>query len=337
MASLTIGSVKVENGVLLAPMEDITDLPFRVVCKRLGADIVYTEFISSDGLIRDARRSMEKLHLSDEERPVAVQIFGGDIDIMREAAMRAESFHPDFLDINCGCWVKNVVARNAGAALLKDPSSMALMTKELVKTTKLPVTVKTRLGWDSNNIIIIEVAKMLQDAGASAITVHCRTRDMGHSGIADWSWIPKIKNAVSIPIILNGDIETPEDVVRAFNGTGCDAVMIGRAAIGNPFIFKRSKMLLANGALLPEPTADERIDICIGHLREQLRWKTERRAILEFRKFYAGYLRGLPYASTVKQDVQQYDAFTQVEDRLLRYKDFLAEYETELPLSSQTI
>ncbi len=328
-AKLRISDIETENGVLLAPMEDVTDLPFRVVCKRLGADIVYTEFISSDGLVRDARRSMEKLDLSDEEHPVAIQIFGGDMDVMRGAALKAEESGPDFIDINCGCWVKNVVARNAGAALLKDPPAMAEMTRALVNTVKLPVTVKTRLGWDKNSIVIVEVAKMLEDAGAAALTVHCRTRDMGHAGEADWSWIPRIKAAVSMPIILNGDVETPEDAARAFAESGCDAVMIGRAAIGNPFIFRRTKMLMATGVLPPEPTADERIDVCVEHLREQLRRKSERRAVLEFRKFYAGYLRGLPYASAVKQDVQQYESFAQVEDRLQRYKEFLAEYEDE--------
>jgi len=235
-AELTIGDVKVQNGVLLAPMEDVTDLPFRVICKRMGADIVYTEFISSDGLIRDARRSMEKLRLADEEHPVSIQIFGGDIDIMKEAALVAEASGPDFIDINCGCWVRNVVARNAGAALLKDPPLMAAMTKAIVDTVKLPVTVKTRLGWDSSSIIIEDVAQRLQDAGASAITVHCRTRDMGHSGNADWSWIPKIKKVVDIPVILNGDIITSDDVLKAFQDSGCDAVMIGRAAVGNPSI-----------------------------------------------------------------------------------------------------
>lgn len=238
-AQLTIGKVSVKNGILLAPMEDVTDMPFRVICKRMGADIVYTEFISSDGLIRDARRSLEKLELSPEEHPVAIQIFGGELDTMKAAAKKAESSSPDFIDINCGCWVRNVVARNAGAALLKDPPAMAAMTKALVDTVGLPVTVKTRLGWDKQSIVIEDVAKRLEDAGASAITVHCRTRDMGHSGDADWHWIPKVKRAVSIPVILNGDIVHAQEALRAFKETGCDAVMIGRAAVGNPFIFRK--------------------------------------------------------------------------------------------------
>lgn len=328
-AELTIGDVHVNNGVLLAPMEDVTDLPFRVICKRMGADIVYTEFISSDGLIRDARRSMEKLRLSEEEHPVSIQIFGGEIDVMKEAAAVAEASGPDFIDINCGCWVRNVVARNAGAALLKDPPLMASMTKAIVDTVKLPVTVKTRLGWDSSAIVIEDVAARLEQAGAAAITVHCRTRDMGHSGDADWSWIPKIKKAVNIPVILNGDVASAHDVLRAFKESGCDAVMIGRAAVGNPFIFREAKHMLAYGVEAPEPTFEEKIRTCLEHLRLQLSQKQERRAVLEFRKFYTGYLRGLYCASAVKQDVQQYESFAQVEDRLEAYIEFLHSYQLQ--------
>lgn len=325
MATLTIGKTTVENGIVLAPLEDVTELPFRVISKRLGADIVYTEFISSDGLVHDARRSLEKLRLADEEHPVAIQIFGGDIEVMKEAALMAEASEPDFLDINCGCWVKNVVARNSGAALLKDLPAMAAMTKALVDTVKLPVTVKTRLGWDPNNIVIVEVAKMLEQAGASALTVHCRTRDMGHQGSADWTWIPKIKEAVSIPIILNGDVTTVQDVKRAFDTTGCDAVMIGRGAIGNPFIFRRSKLYLTTGVIPPEPCAEERIAVLLEHLQLSINHKPERRAILEFRKFYGGYLRGLYNSAPVKQDIQQLLSFPEIEERLQRYIEFLAE------------
>jgi tRNA-dihydrouridine synthase B len=319
---MKIGLVEVERGVLLAPMEEVSDLPFRVICRRLGADIVYTEFISSDGLVRDAKKSLNKLILSPEENPVSIQIFGGDIPTMVEAARRAEESKPDFIDINCGCWVKNVVARNAGAALLKDPPRMAEMTRALVDAVKLPVTVKTRLGWDPSSIVILDVARMLEDAGASAITVHCRTRDMGHNGSADWSWIPKIKRVVNIPVILNGDVMTAQDADRAFRETGCDAVMIGRAAISNPFIFREAKQFMQNG-VMPEPVSiHERISTCIEQLRMEIEHSgNERRSVMEFRKFVAGYLKGLYMSHSVRRDLLTMESFVSVQERLLRYAD----------------
>lgn len=322
---MRIGTVEVEQGILLAPMEDVSDLPFRVICRRLGADIVYTEFISSDGLVRDARRSLEKLALAPEEHPVAIQIFGGDIPTMVEAAIIAEQSGPDFVDINCGCWVKNVVARSAGAALLKDPPRMAEMTRALVRALRLPVTVKTRLGWDANSIVILDVARMLQDAGAAAITVHCRTRDMGHNGNADWSWIPRIKQVVDIPVILNGDVQTPQDVQRAFAETGADAVMIGRAAIANPFIFRQAKNFMATGVEEEAVSVEERISTCLEQLRMTIaQTGNERRTCFQFRKFYAGYLKGMYMASAVRRDLVQTEAYTQVEERLWQYAEFLA-------------
>jgi len=324
---MKIGHVEVERGVLLAPMEDVTDLPFRQVCKRYGADIVYTEFISSDGLVRDARRSMEKLRLAENERPVSIQIFGGDEDVMVEAARRAAEAGPDFVDINFGCWVKNVVVRNAGAALLKDPPQMQKLTRAIVDAVDKPVTVKTRLGWSKDSIVILDVARMIQDAGAAALTVHCRTRDMGHDGDADWSWIPKIKEVVDIPVILNGDVRTPEDVKRAFEQTGADAVMIGRAAIGNPFVFRSAKQYLATGTY-PEITARERIETCLDHLRLELLHKPERRAIHEFRKHYGGYLKGLRNNSQCRQDVVRFEAYSLIEERMMAFADELENADT---------
>ncbi len=321
---MNIGSIHVERGVLLAPMEDVTDMPFRVMCRRSGADIVYTEFVSSEGLIRDARRSLEKLELAEEERPVAIQIFGGHTETMVEAARRAEQSGPNFIDINFGCWVKNVVARNAGAGMLKQPDKMAEMTKAIVDAVSLPVTVKTRLGWDPNSIVILEVAQMLEDAGAAAITVHCRTRDMGHNGSADWSWIPKIKKVVKMPVILNGDVQTAEDAKRAFEETGCDAVMIGRAAIANPFIFRECKSLLEHGVIAPAASVAERVRICLEQLSVSIaRSGNERRSCLEFRKFYSGYLKGLYMASSVRRDLVHTETFSEVQDRLQRYVEFL--------------
>ncbi|MCU0331580.1 MAG: tRNA dihydrouridine synthase DusB [Candidatus Kapabacteria bacterium] len=322
---MTIGPITVDRGVLLAPMEDVTDLPFRLICRRYGADIVYTEFISSDGLVRDARRSMEKLRLAEEERPVAIQIFGGDVDIMVEAARRAEESGPDFVDINFGCWVKNVVVRNAGAALLKDPIQMQKLTRSIVDAVKKPVTVKTRLGWSKDSIVILDVARMIQDAGAAALTVHCRTRDMGHDGEADWTWIPKIKQVVDIPIILNGDVKTPEDVRRAFETTGADAVMIGRAAIGHPFLFRRAKEYMQTG-IMPAPIHHrERIATCLEHLRLEIDWKPQKRAIHEFRKHYGGYLKGLPNNSHVRQIVVRSESYDEIEEAMLQYSARLDE------------
>ena len=322
---MRIGDIEVDQGILLAPMEDVTDLPFRMICKRYGADIVYTEFISSEGLVRDAVRSTEKLRLSDEERPVAIQIFGGNQDVMVEAAKRSEESNPNFIDINFGCWVKNVVARNAGAALLKEPKTMQAMTKAIVDAVDMPVTVKTRLGWSKDSIVIVEVAKMLEDVGAAALTVHCRTRDMGHDGDADWSWIPKIKEVVDIPVILNGDVKTPKDVKRAFETTGADAVMIGRAAIGHPFLFKRAKEYMETGVEPLQVGHRERIETCLEHLRLELDYKQTRRAIHEFRKHYGGYLKGLRNNSHCRQDVVTYTEFEQIEDRLLSFADELDE------------
>ncbi len=319
---MKIGSVSVDRGILLAPMEDVTNMPFRRICKRYGADIVYTEFISSDGLVRDARRSLEKLKLADDERPVAIQIFGGDEAIMVDAARRAAESGPEFVDINFGCWVKNVVVRNAGAALLKDPQQMEHLTRSIVKAVDKPVTVKTRLGWSRDNIVILDVARRIQDAGAQALTVHCRTRDMGHDGEADWSWIPRIKEVVSIPVIVNGDVKTPEDVKRAFVETGADAVMIGRAAIGHPFIFKLAKQYLETGSYTPI-TPRERVETCLEHLRLELDNKIEKRAIHEFRKHYGGYLKGLRNNSWCRQDVVRLETFGEIEDRMNRYADEL--------------
>ena len=223
-----VGNIKIEKAVLLAPMEDVTAVPFRKLCKELGADIVYTEFVNSDGLIRANQKTKKKLEITEEERPVGIQIYGGNLEPMIEAAKIAEQENPDIIDINAGCWVKKVAHRGAGAGLLKDPPYLQQMVGEIVKATNLPVTVKTRIGWDDNSILILDVAKRLEDVGIKALTVHCRTRCQGHSGEADWSWIPKIKEVVKIPIIVNGGIFTAHDAKRAFDETGADGVMVAR-------------------------------------------------------------------------------------------------------------
>ncbi len=272
---MKIGAIDIDKPLCLAPMEDVTELPFRLICKRLGADIVYTEFTSSEGIIRDIPRIMEKIQISEEERPVAIQIFGGRPEAMAGAAEAIEKLNPDFIDVNCGCWVKNHVARNEGAGLLRDLPLFEQIVKATVKGTKLPVTVKTRLGWDDQSIVILDVAKMVEAAGAKALTLHCRTRSQAHSGFADWSWLEKIKKVISIPVIGNGDITCPEDV-KAMLETGCDGVMIGRGAIANPWIFKQTKHYLERGEHLPEPSIEEKIQICIEHLKLNVQYKGEK-------------------------------------------------------------
>ena len=306
-------------------MEDVSDIPFRRICRTLGADIVYTEFTSCEGVIRDAKKAIQKITVTDEERPVAIQLYGGSEDNMEKAAARAEAMGPDFIDINCGCWVKNVVARNEGAGLLRDLPKFERIVKSVIRGTTLPVTVKTRLGWDSDSIIILDVAKMLEQNGVQALTVHCRTRTQGHAGDPDWSWLEKIKKSVSIPIIGNGNIVTPEDAKKIFK-TGCDGIMIGRAAIGQPWVFGQIKHYLATGELLPEPSLKERIDICLQHLRWTVEFKGEARGIYPFRKFFGGYFRGIPNASEVKKSLMTLETCESIENYLTHLKL------TELPL-----
>jgi tRNA-dihydrouridine synthase B len=304
--------------VLLAPMEDVTDVAFRSIARELGADAVYTEFISSEALIRAAAKSVKKLTTLPQERPVAIQIYGGDPDVMQEAARISEAAAPDFIDINCGCWVKNVAGKGAGAGLLKDPPRMERMVRSTVDAVKIPVSVKTRLGWDADSINILNIAPMLEQAGAAALTIHCRTRSQGHSGAADWSWIPKIKRTVSIPVFLNGDIKTPEDVKRAYDETGCDGVMIGRAAISNPFLFKQIREFQLSGRY-SQPTIEERVALCSRHLRHAVEVKPEPRGVLSFRKHYAGYLRELRGGAKVKADLMQISDADAVIARLERF------------------
>ncbi len=322
---MKIGTIEVDRGLLLAPMEDVTDPPYRRVCHRLGADIVYTEFISSEGLVRDARRSFQKLKVYDDERPVAIQIFGGREEAMSGSARIAEEAGPDFIDINCGCWVKDVVARNAGAALLKDIDGMRSIVKSVVDATSLPVTVKTRLGWDRASIRIVEVAQMLEDIGVAALAIHCRTRDQGHEGLVSWEYIEQVKNAVAIPVILNGDVRTPEDVVRAFD-TGADAVMIGRAAIANPWIFREAKHFMDTGEKLAPPTFDERLEVALDHLHMSIDYKGYKYGILEFRKYWGGYLHGMPLASVARRDLVVINELEEIISRLDGYRDEVDEF-----------
>jgi tRNA-dihydrouridine synthase B len=320
---MKIGKVEIDKGILLAPMEDVTDLPFRVICKRLGADIVYTEFVNSEGLVRGSKKTKQKMTFWEEERPFGIQIYGGEINSMSGAAQLAESFNPDLIDINCGCWVKDVAMRGAGAGLLRDLPKMEKIASTVVNAVKVPVTLKTRLGWDKNSIRIVDVAKMCEYVGIKALTVHCRTRDQGHKGEVDYSWIPKIKAAVSIPVIVNGDIVTPQNVKGVFDMTGADAVMIGRGAVLNPWIFQQTKHYMASGELLPEPTVEERVNLLREHLKLSVEFKGERAGVIELRKHYSGFLRGLPHVSKMRMELMQ---FTEAEPILEHLTRFLEHY-----------
>jgi len=318
---LKINNIEIKKAILLAPMEDVTDISFRLVCRELGADIVYTEFVNSEGLVRANKKTHEKLKIIEEERPVGIQIYGANIKSMVGAAKIAEAEDPDLIDINAGCWVKNVVGCGAGSALLKDPPYMQQLVKAVVDSTSLPVTVKTRLGWDESSIQILEVAKRMEDAGAVALTVHCRTRKVGHNGEADWSWIPKIKEVVNIPVILNGNVLTAQDVKKAFDETGADGIMIARGAIGNPWIFKEAKELLSTGQISTIVDEEMRIKTCLKHLKLAVKVKGERRGVLEHRKFYAGYQRGMYGAARIRSELMNLTEYNPVEDVLLKYLD----------------
>ncbi len=320
---LTIDKINIDKAILLAPMEDVTDVSFRLICKELGADIVYTEFVNSEGLVRKSEKTHKKLEIADEEKPVGIQIYGGAINSMIEAAKIAEIENPDLIDINAGCWVKNVVGNGAGAGLLKDPEYMQRLVKGVIENVSLPITVKTRLGWDEKNIKILEVAKRLEDVGVKALTVHCRTRAMGHKGDADWTWIPRIKEVVKIPVILNGNVLTANDVKRAFDETNADGVMIARGAIGNPWIFKEAKELLLNKKISTIIDEDIKINTCLKHLKFAIKTKGEKRAVIEHRKFYSGYLKALPNVSVVRQSLMFVIEYSKVEDILLKYLEEL--------------
>ncbi|MDE3248276.1 MAG: tRNA dihydrouridine synthase DusB [Bacteroidota bacterium] len=294
---VTIGNIQLpEFPLLLAPMEDVSDPPFRAVCKDNGADLMYTEFISSEGLIRDAIKSRQKLDIFEYERPVGIQIFGGDEESLSLAAKIVDTTSPDLLDINFGCPVKKVAMRGAGAGVLKDVDLMVRLTSAVVKSTALPVTVKTRLGWDDNNRNIEEVAERLQDAGIKALAIHGRTRMQMYKGEADWSLIAKVKNnpRIRIPIFGNGDIDSPQKALEYKNRYGVDGIMIGRAAIGYPWIFNEIKHYLKTGELLPPPTIEDRIAVCRKHLHKSFEWKGPKVGIFEMRRHYTNYLKGLP-------------------------------------------
>ncbi len=295
--SIKIGNIDLgEFPLLLAPMEDVSDPPFRFVCKQNGVDMMYTEFISSEGLIRDAAKSRAKLDIFEYERPIGIQIFGSEIETMREATRIASEVNPDLIDINYGCPVKNVACRGAGASLLQDIDKMVKMTKAVVESTHLPVTVKTRLGWDDNTKNVYEVAERLQDIGIQALTIHGRTRAQMYKGSADWTLIREIKRnpRIRIPIFGNGDVDTVEKAANWKLEYEIDGIMIGRAAIGYPWIFREIKHFFKTGEHLPGPTISERVEVCRTHLDKSIAWKGEKTGVFEMRRHYSNYFKGIP-------------------------------------------
>ena len=292
-----IGNIDLgEFPLLLAPMEDVSDPPFRALCKENGADVVYTEFISSEGLIRNAAKSTMKLDIYEKERPVGIQIFGANLDSMLQSVDIVEKTKPDIIDINFGCPVKKVVCKGAGAGILKDIDKMEMLTREMAKRTNLPLTVKTRLGWDEKSIKIVEVAERIQDAGAQAITIHGRTRAQMYKGFADWRLISDVKNnpRMKIPVFGNGDVNSPQKAIEMRDKFGLDGAMIGRASIGNPWFFNQVKHFFKTGEHLPKPTINERINMAEAHLKMAIKWKGEKLGVLETRRHYSNYFKGIP-------------------------------------------
>ncbi|QDH78852.1 tRNA dihydrouridine synthase DusB [Echinicola soli] len=318
-----------EFPLLLAPMEDVSDPPFRAVCKENGADLMYTEFISSEGLIRDAAKSVQKLDIFEYERPIGIQIFGNEIDSMREAAAIAEQAGPDILDINYGCPVNKVACKGAGAGILLDIDKMVSMTAEIVKAVNIPVTVKTRLGWDNNTIRIVEVVERLQDVGIQAISVHARTRKQMYKGEADWTYLAKIKEnqRIHIPLFGNGDIDSPERALEYRNRFGVDGMMIGRAAIGYPWIFNEIKQYFETGEKLAAPGLEERINTAKKHLDFSVKWKGEKLGILEMRRHYTNYFRGMPNFKPYRTKMVTADTYAEVSSLLDQVAVDFADYQ----------
>ncbi|HEX6334968.1 MAG TPA: tRNA dihydrouridine synthase DusB [Flavisolibacter sp.] len=333
--------VKIDNiqlpdfPLLLAPMEDVSDPPFRAVCKANGADLVYTEFISSEGLIRDAIKSRQKLDIFDAERPVGIQIFGGDEEAMALSARIVNTVQPDLLDINFGCPVKKVVTKGAGAAVLKDIDLMVRLTSAVVRSSNVPVTVKTRLGWDDQTINIEEVAERLQDVGIKALAIHGRTRCQLYKGVADWDPIARVKNnpRIHIPVFGNGDIDSPEKAVAFRRRFGVDGIMIGRAAIGYPWIFREIRHFIQTGEHLPPPDIHQRVEVIRTHLLRSVEWKGMKAGINEMRRHYTNYLRGLPNIKEFRQKlvtIQDLSQINEILEEIMKYYDGY-EFEARVP------
>ncbi|MFM7300879.1 MAG: tRNA dihydrouridine synthase DusB [Crocinitomicaceae bacterium] len=307
-----------EFPLLLAPMEDVSDPPFRALCKKHGADLMYTEFSSSEGLIRDAAKSVQKLDIYEYERPIGIQIFGADIESMKQAAAIIEKTNPDILDINYGCPVKKVACKGAGAGILQDIPKMIKMTEEIVKSTSLPVTVKTRLGWDENTKFVVDTAERLQDIGIEAISIHGRTRKQMYKGEADWTLIGEVKNnsRMKIPVFGNGDIDTPQKALQYKERYGVDGIMIGRATIGYPWFFNEVKHFMKTGETFPSPTISERVEVAKDHLLMSIRWKGETLGINEMKRHYTNYFKGIAHFKDYRSKLVSSNELNEILDTL---------------------
>lgn len=324
---MEIGKYKFDMPLILAPMEDISDVSFRRICKELGADIVFTEFINAEGLTRGSKKTYQKMCFEEDERPVIVQIYGEKIESMVNAAKMAEELNPEMIDINAGCWVKKISGRGAGAGLIRNPEYLEEMVKAVADSVSVPVSVKTRIGWDQTCINILENAERIQRAGAKMLTLHCRTRSQGHSGDADWEWINKVKEVVDIPVILNGGIFTVEDVKKAIETTNCDGIMIARGAIGQPWLFKNAKAFLENGTI-NELSTDDKFNVLYRHLELTVQYKGDR-GLIEFRKYYTGYLKGMHNASKVRNEIMRHTDFGNIMTLLQNFQKELKEHEEQ--------
>ncbi|SFT91878.1 tRNA-U20-dihydrouridine synthase [Chryseobacterium formosense] len=330
---IKIGNIELpEFPLLLAPMEDVSDPPFRRLCKIHGADLMYSEFISSEGLIRDAIKSRKKLDIFDYERPVGIQIFGGDEEAMAMSARIVETVNPDLVDINFGCPVKKVVCKGAGAGVLKDVDMMVRLTKAVVNSTSLPVTVKTRLGWDSHSINIDEVAERLQETGIKALTIHARTRGQMYKGEADWNHISRIKQNpnIEIPIFGNGDIDSPEKALEYKKKYACDGIMIGRAAIGYPWIFNEIKHFFKTGENLAAPTISDRLLAVRQHAEWSAEWKGEKLGLIEMRQHYSNYFRGIPHFKDFRRKFLEVFTLEEMDAVIQETQEFYAEYQAQI-------
>ncbi len=321
-----------EFPLLLAPMEDVSDPPFRALCKKHGADLMYTEFISSEGLIRDAAKSVQKLDIYEYERPIGIQIFGADIESMKQAAAIIEKTNPDILDINYGCPVKKVACKGAGAGILQDIPKMIKMTEEIVKSTSLPVTVKTRLGWDENTKFVVDTAERLQDIGIEAISIHGRTRKQMYKGEADWTLIGEVKNnsRMKIPVFGNGDIDSPQKALQYKERYGVDGIMIGRATIGYPWFFNELKHFMKTGETLPSPTISERVEVAKDHLLMSIRWKGEILGINEMKRHYTNYFKGIAHFKDYRSKLVSSNELNEILDTL----NFISSHADQFHFSS---